>query len=73
MHDGENFDCLSFCSIDHAVGEAREPTLVDVAFDLRIHFGSTENSVERIFQEIKKSLIEARLSFRVKRCRLVSF
>lgn len=73
MHEGEYFDSVGFCPIDDAVWEVGEPTLVDIALNLWIHLRATANSVKSIFQEIKKSLVEARLLFRVKLCSFVSF
>lgn len=73
MHDGEDFDGVRLRSIDQTVGKARELTFVDIVRYLWIQLRATEYSVEGVFENVEKPLLETWLSFPIKLCCLVSF
>ena len=74
MHDGEDFDRIRIGQpINHTVGKARELTFVDIARYLWIQLRAAAYSMEGIFENVQKPLLESRLSFLVKLCRLASF
>jgi hypothetical protein len=56
VHNGKDFDGVRLRSIDQTIGKARELTFVDIANNLRILLGTTENSVEGIFENVEKPL-----------------